>query len=163
MAILWWTLGLLALFFGVHLVVWRIHVPRKPFFSLLVIVGTIFIIALTAAVTLSIPVLTFLHVTLFYMSTSLCYIVLYSAIYQESPTLSLMRFIAESPQYGRSTAEVVEFLAQHQFVKSRLAELTESRLIREQEGRFVVSGTGSFGFRLILFYRKLYGPIPKGG
>ena len=131
--------------------------------SLLVIVGAIFIMALPVAISLSIPISTLLHISLFYFSTSLCYIVLYSAIYQESPTLGLMHFIAERRRDGRSKAEVVEFLARHQFVKSRLEELMESQLIREQDGRFVVSDKGSLGFRAILSYRKLYGPIPKGG
>lgn len=163
MLILLGTLGLLALFLGAHFVVWRIHPPRKQFASLLVIVGTVFIMALAGAVILSIPILTFLHIALFYVSTSLCYIVLYSAIYQESPTLSLVRFIAEKPVDGRSMIEVVDFLAQRPFVKGRIAELVESSLIREQSGTFVVTGKGSLGFRFILSYRKLYGPIPEGG
>jgi hypothetical protein len=156
-------MGLLALFLGVHSVLWRIRPPRKPFLSLLAILGVIFMIALIIAVIISISVLTFLHIALFYLSAGLCYIVLFSAIYQESPTLGLVRFVAESPVDGRSTVEVVEFLARRPFVKGRLAELTESGLIKEQSGRFVVSDKGSLGFRFILSYRKLYGHIPKGG
>src|SRR4030081_647977 len=97
------TMGLLALFLGVHIVVWRIRPPRKQFASLLVILGAVFMIGLAAAVIISIPVLTFLHIALFYVSAGLCYIVLFSAIYKDSPTLSLVRFIAEKPGDGRST------------------------------------------------------------
>jgi hypothetical protein len=163
MLILLGTVGLFALFLGVHVVLWRIRPPRKQFLSLLVILGAVFAIAIAAAVIISIPILTFLHIALFYLSTGLCYIVLFSAIYQESPTLSLVRFIAEKPVDGRSTVEVVEFLARRPFVKGRLTELAESGLIQEQSGRFVVSGKGSLGFRFILSYRKLYGRIPQGG
>jgi hypothetical protein len=157
------TMGLLALFLGVHVVVWRVRPPRKQFASLLVILGVVFMIALAAAVLISIPVLTFLHIALFYVSAALCYIVLFSAIYKDSPTLSLVRFIAEKPVDGRSTVEVVDFLARRPFVKGRLTELAESGLILEQNGKFVASGKGSLGFRFILSYRKLYGHIPTGG
>ena len=157
------TLVLFVLFFGIHLVVWRIRLPRRQFGSLLVIFGMVFISGLAAAAVSSISILNVLHIALFYTAASLCYMVLYSAIYQDSPTLSLMRFISENQADGRSVLEVVSFLAQRPFVKGRLAELVDSRLVREQNCKYVISGKGSLGFRFILAYRELYGPITKGG
>ena len=163
MLILLTTCKLLAAFFFIHLVLWRIRLPKRQFLSLLIIFGTVFILGIVAAAVSSSTFLNVLHIALFYIATCLCYMVLYSAIYQDSPTLSLMRFISENQADGRSAAEVVSFLAQRPFVKGRLAELVDSRLVREENGKYVISGKGSLGFRFILAYRELYGPITKGG
>jgi hypothetical protein len=112
---------------------------------------------------LSVRLADLLYITVFYVSASLGYIVLYSAVQVDSPTLSLMRFLAEGGAAGRSPDEVSDFLAARPFVKSRLRALIQSGLIREEADNYVIAGKQPIGYRFILGYRKLYGSIPKGG
>lgn len=157
------TCELFGIAFLLHIVVWKIRLPQRQFLTLLVIFGVVFLGWLCVLAARPLPFWDTLHTALFYISTSLCYVVLYSAFNLDSPTLSLMRFIAETRAEGRSAAEVTAFLARRPFVKGRLGQLLTSAAVREENGRYVMAGKGSPGFRFILGYRKLYGSIPKGG
>ena len=109
-----------------------------------------------------IDIITLLHVCLYYSSSCLCYIIAYSAIEADSPTLSLIQFITKHPK-GLPEDEISRFLANRPFVQARLFALIQSGLIRKQGDSYIVAGRPSLFFRLILSFRKLYGPISKGG
>ena len=160
------TVGILfAIALASQLILWRLRLPpyRYQMKMLLLIFVLLFFVWLLTPWARSSSFPETLNVVLSYFSLSLGYTVIYSAINVDSPTLSLMRFIAEKRGAGRSADEVDHFLAQRPFVTVRLGTLVESGLIRELNGRWVIAGRGSLAFRFILSYRKLYGPIPKGG
>ena len=163
MFILLTTAKLLAAGFLIHLVLWRIRLPRQQFLTLLIIFGVIFCAWFAAYGVRFLALSDLLHVTMAYASISVGYVVLYSAFNLDSPTLGLMLYVAEAKAAGRSREEVLAFLGKRSFVKGRLGQLLDSGLVREENARYVVIGIGSPGFRFILAYRKLYGSIPKGG
>lgn len=147
----------------IHLVVWRIRRPQHEYKVLLVLFIIVFAAWLGWAAFHPMALWQLLHSAIFYAAASLAYMVAYSAVEGDSPTLSLMRFIAEKPTAGRSHEEVRHFFAQRPFAKSRLAALVEAGLVREENGRYAVAGKGSLAFRFILAYRKIYGDLPRGG
>jgi hypothetical protein len=163
MLILLNSVGLFAIALIAHLLIWKLGLPRHHIKALLFVFATFLLVWLPLTFLFAIPVSSVLHIALFYGTMSLCYIITYSAIEADSPTLSLMRFVAERRREGRTAAEVSHFLAQRPFVKARLFALQNSGLIREENGRYFVAGKGSLGFRFILTYRKLYGPLPGSG
>jgi hypothetical protein len=156
---------LLAVALSSQLVIWRLRLPpyRYQMQTLLLIVGAVFCLWLLTPWARSSSFVELLNIIVSYFSLGLGYMVIYSAINVDSPTLSLMIFLAERRVEGRSADEVDLFLAQRPFVTVRLGTLVNSGLIREQNGRWIIAGKGSLAFRFILSYRKLYGPIPKGG
>jgi len=157
--------GLFTIALTVHLSIWKLCLPRYQYQMkvLLLIFGAVFCLWLLGFAATYVSPAEFLNIALAYISLSLGYIVVYSAINVDSPTLSLMRFLAKEQEAGRSADEVDNFLAQRPFVKRRLGTLIDSGLIREKNSRWMVAGKGSVGFRFILSFRKLYGPISKGG
>lgn len=146
-----------------HLIIWRVRLPGSQIKALLIIFNAVLGIGMIGAVACSVVFTDLMHIALFYESISLSYFITYSAIEGDSPTLSLIRLLAESHSAGVPAHEVAHFLAQRPFVKTRLAALVTAGLIREQTDRYFLAGKGSLAFRLILGYRKLYGPIYKGG
>jgi hypothetical protein len=74
-----------------------------------------------------------------------------------------MNLLAEKKDEGLPLDEIDEFVLQRPFVKARLAALTHSGLIRKENDIYILSGRPSLAFRIILGFRKLYGPITKGG
>jgi hypothetical protein len=156
-----------SLLFGVaflsHLILWRVRRPKHDYKVLLVIFGIVFSARLLRAVSHSTAVWELLHTAIFYTAICLAYMVAYSSVEGDSPTLSLVRFIAERRATGRSHDEVRQFFAQRPFTKRRLASLMDAGLIREQNGKYFVAGRGSLAFRFILAYRKIYGDLPRGG
>lgn len=147
----------------VQLIIWRVRLPKNQLRSLMVLFSTSLIIWIIWAFLFSIPAPIALHVVLFYLSLSLCYIAFYAAIEVDSPTLTLVHFIAKSGPEGVSYESAANFLGQRPFFRTRFTGLIASGLIQEKNGRFFVVGKGSFPFRLILAFRKVYGPIAKGG
>jgi hypothetical protein len=157
------TCALLVVAFLAQIVLWKIRVPDQQIRALLIIFAVVFGLWLVGAVVFSMALLEMLHVGLFYVSISLCYVITYSAIEADSPTLSLIHLLYGKGAQGCSGDEITRFLIQHSFVRARLAALVYSGLIREQNGRYVMPGKPSLAFRIILGFRKVYGSIPKGG
>jgi hypothetical protein len=157
------TVALFLTAFLLHVVIWKIRLPRHQMRALMLVFGLVILLWAPVAALAAVSMPGFLHVGLFYVVCSLCYFIIYTTIEADSPTLSLMRFIARHESQGISTDLVKQFLARRPFVKARLTTLVQSGGIREQDGRYVISGSPSLFFRLILGFRKLYGPISRGG
>jgi hypothetical protein len=154
---------LVLLFLVAHVVVWKISLPRRPIRALLIIAGAVFCLRLGL---LTIRPKTFpelLQTTLFFWSVSLCYAITYSAIEGGSPTLSLMRFLADGRTHGRTLQEIDAFFAERPFVRTRITRLLDSSLIKEENGRYFAADKPSAALRLVLGFRRFYGIIPKGG
>lgn len=147
----------------VHLVLWRIRMPRHHTSALLVIFAVVFLLAIPVLLT-AVPMWPDrMRMALLYLGASLCYVITYSAIEGDSPTLSLMRLLDRNGAGGMPKADVDHFLAERPFVKARLAALILSGHVREEGGHYRLAGPPSLPFRVILGFRKLYGPIAKGG
>ena len=155
-----------ALFLGavmLHLLIWKIRLPKYHTRTLLILFALVLGAWLAALPLHHTDLPKLIHVCLFYTSLSLCYVITYSTIESDSPTLSLIRHLAHSGTRGVSLEEVREFLEARPFVRARLAALLHDGLVREQNGRYVLARRGSLFFRLILAFRRLYGSIERGG
>jgi hypothetical protein len=108
------------------------------------------LIEILQVVTLSIPLF-------------LCYVITYSAIEGDSPTLSLMKSLDEQRHTGLPKDEVFHFFLARPFVQSRLEALVRSGLVKIDGERLMIARQPSMPFRVVLGYRKLFGPISKGG
>jgi hypothetical protein len=146
-----------------HFLLWKIRLPKRHVQTLLVIFTLIFLAWLGCALVRHCGLFFILHVALYYWAVSLCYTITYTAVEGDSPTLSLMRFVAASGSSGRSMEEIVSFMAVRPFIGARLAALIASGLIREQDNRYVLAREQPLSFRMILGFRRIYGSIPKGG
>ena len=157
------VLLLLGTSFIAHVTLWKLRVPRRPLKTLGAIFAATFCIWLVRALACAWPLLSIVRVTLLYVPVALSYLITYTAIEADSPTLSLMRFLAENRNGGRTVGEVEEFFSQRPFVKARLKVLENSGMVQNLNGTYVIVGKGPLAFQLILFYRKLYGPVFRGG
>jgi hypothetical protein len=165
MRILITTASLLSIAWIAHFIIWRIRLPRHQIRALLLIFTAVFCLWLAAFApfSLSSSRLGAMQTALLYFSTAFCYVITYSAIEGDSPTLSLVRLLAEKKDGGLPVDEVAHFLRKRPFVQARLAALIHSGLVREENERFILAGRPSLAFRIVLGFRKLYGPISKGG
>jgi len=155
--------GLFVFGFVLHVILWKVHLPKHHIQMLLGIFYLPLLLSFPLAMIQGIPLAALLHASLFYISLSLCYVITYSAIEGDSPTLSLMRFVAENPVHGRSRQEIDSFFAERPFIRARISALLHSSLVREENGRYLIQGNPSLPFMLILQFRRIYGEIPKGG
>lgn len=154
---------LVLLFLVAHVALWKLTLPRRPIRALLIIAAAVFCLRLALLAVLPETLFEFLQTALFFWSVSLCFVITYSAIEGGSPTLSLMRFLADEQSRGRSLEEIDAFFAQQPFIKARIEALLRSSLIREENGRYFAVEKSCSAFRLVLGFRRVYGAIPKGG
>jgi hypothetical protein len=157
------TFWLFLFSFAVHLIIWRLRLPRHQLKTLLFIFGAVLGLWVLGFARHWTGILEVLHIALFYGSLSLCYVITYTAIEADSPTLSLIRFLAEAKTDGRSMEEIRLFMGLRPFVRARLSALTHAGLIQEEGARYVAVSRAPLSFRLILGFRRLYGPISRGG
>lgn len=160
--------GLFALAYLIHLVWWRIRLPRRPLATLLrwmllflpAGLGGLSAVGLWPRSWLGSPAAAV--VSLVYLSLTLLYVITYSALESDSPTLSLIRWIAVHPN-GVSQRELDGFMASRPFVEARLKALQEDGLAEQRGDRIFVKGRPSLFFKCVLGWRILYGPLERGG
>jgi hypothetical protein len=154
------TIALFGFAFAVHWLIWRIRIPRRQTLALLLIfLGSLllglWVLALMPE--LHAPVRSgpaaFLQVSQFHVAMALVYIVVYTALEEQSPTLSLVKFVAEARESGRSWAELVAHLEAIQTLQSRLEAMLRDGLLSEEDGVYRLTGKGRSWARVFRWWR----------
>jgi hypothetical protein len=159
--------ALLAAGLSIHVLLWQVRLPKSQLKTLLLI----FLALWLSAVSLwgighlwGASVLDLLYFSLFYWSAALCYVITYSAMEGDSPTLSLTRHLHGKGTQGVSHEEIEEFFRQRPFVGARVKALVTDNIFIEESGGYRLSSGKYLFFRLILTYRRVvFGPIKSGG
>lgn len=157
--------------FGVHLVWWRIALPRRQRAALLglfllggVVLAPFASLFLGWAGLAPLSFVQWLNVGLAIVAFALAYVVTYSALEADSPTLSLVRYIARSGSDGVTEDELREFMASRPFVGARLSALVEEGMVHEREGRIHLAEHPYTLFKLVLLHReRVLGLTHTGG
>ena len=111
MNVLVWSIALLGLAFGLHLAVWRIRLPARQTRALLTVFFGVLVAGLAALGAAGVmaprwaPYLPawpaqLLHVGLFFVSVTLAYMITYSALEADSPSLVMIQAIADAGDDG---------------------------------------------------------------
>lgn len=156
------SLFLLSITWLLHVALWRVRLPQNHTRALLVIFAIVFGVWLLIFAP-SLSLISVLQVMTLSIPLFLCYVITYSAIEGDSPTLSLMKGLADQKHTGLQREAVFRFFLSRPFVQSRLDSLVRSGLIKVDGKRLVIAGKPSIAFRFVLGFRKLFGPIAKGG
>lgn len=162
---------LLSGLFVLHLVCWRVALPRRQRAVLLLLfLGGGFVFAPPVAWLVGIlgfaPLswVEWLNVALAVVAFALAYVVTYSALEADSPTLSLVRHIAAAGRGGLAEVELGEFMASRPFVGARLTALVDEGMVYEKEDRILLADHPYTLFRMVLFHReKVLGLTSHGG
>ena len=132
MTVLVWGLALFLLAFLAHLALWRVHLPRHHIAVLLRLFAGVL-----AAGTLAFPLLParvfllgappprtaaeLLHVGVIFVALALAWIVTYTALPVDSPSLTMLLSIAAAGPAGLPAAELEQLLTDEVLVRPRVA------------------------------------------
>ena len=147
-------LALLMLAFVVHVVIWRVHAPKRSICALLGIFSTtplvavLIFMAIEPSAVIDASLSDALRVLLFYVPCSLVYVCLYSAIEAQSPSLAIVLYVAGRGSAGCSETDIADHIIDGEGVSARI-EFDESRqddcgrrwTMRAYTGRAAVGGT----------------------
>ncbi len=173
MKILCYGIVLYSLAFIIHLVIWKVRIPKNQTKALLQIflitIITCFSIMLNLPSSFSlfgIPILhtfsEYLHVSIFYISMMLAYVVFYSAIEADSPSLEIIRLIDSTGKSGAKKEDLRKIFVAMPFLESRIGSLIDDKLVCEVDGKYLPTKRGIILLHIISFYRYLFS-MQKGG
>jgi len=162
---------LLGTLFAVHLIWWRMALPQKQRAALLALflIGGL-VLAPVVGLLLGLcgfaplSLIQWLNVALAVVAFALAYVVTYSALEADSPTLSLVRYIASAGSGGVGEERLREFMASRPFVGARLSALVKEGMVHDRDGRIHLAEHPYTLFRMVLLHReKILGLTHHGG
>jgi hypothetical protein len=170
MELLIFCLTVFGMAFLAHLVIWFFHVPSKPYPALLMLFALAWVFV--AALRLALPAAwaefypdgfwPWAAAALFHAACSLSYIILYSALEQDSPSLTMIKYTDMAAREGRAPGDYKTILSDDLVIGSRLNALVEGQLVHKREHRYYLAPKGAFWDRVFGLWMKLLG-IRTGG
>ena len=147
---------------GIHIFWWRFRLPSSQTLTLLKIYSTTFLtwIALWAMGQKFFWITSrsdLIQCALLYGSVILAYIVTYSAIEAESPTLTIMMIVHEGPASGTQIEQIYSYVERHPFLHARLEGLIISGAVVIENDQIKLGRLPSLPIRLVMEYRTLFG------
>jgi hypothetical protein len=160
--------GLFAAAFCLHLALWRIRAPRRQIRALL----RLFYGSLAAALLLGwaagLPALQFtppeaVHLLLFFTGLTLAYIITYTAVQVDSPSLTIVSLIAAGGEAGLDREALFAQLTDEQLVRPRLEDLVRDEVVAFDGRVYRLLRRGGLFLSLIVGWRRLMGLPIRGG
>jgi hypothetical protein len=162
-------LALLILAFVVHVIIWRVHPPKRSIRALLGIFAATPLVAVplfiaaepsSAVIDASLP--DALRVLLFYVPSSLVYVCLYSAIEAQSPSLAIVSYVAGCGSAGCSEADIANHIIDGESVNARIDAMKAAKMIVVGDGRCALTPGGRLWAELFEFSGNIF-RLPLGG
>ena len=162
-------MALLTISFVVHLIIWRFHMPKRPMLALLGNFALTPVLAISICVAtnampelIGIPLSSALRIFLFYLSCSLVYICLYSAIEIQSPTLAIISHVSGCGSMGCSEAELANSMASNDGVIERIGLMETAGVISISDEHCSLTPEGRLWATLFECASKIFG-LSLGG
>jgi hypothetical protein len=160
-------LVLLLLAFFLHIVAWRVYLPRRSIRALLCIFAATPLVVVPIYFAFEpLPAFTdasgVVRILLFYVSCSLVYVVLYSAIESRSPSLAIVSYVASCGGAGCTEADFADRVLDDEGTSTRIAAMKAGQMIVVSDGQCTLTPAGRrwaglFEFASIVFR------LPLGG
>lgn len=174
MGILFYGLALFLIAFFVQLVIWKIRLPRNQIKALLQIFFLVLAIGVSIlfkscgsnyffGIALPRTMFEITQLSLLFISLTLAYMVTYSAIEVDSPSLVMILNVAEAGRAGLDKKSFEEKMNDNILVKPRIKDLLTGGLAYLDEGRYRLTPKGALLAGIFIKYRKLIGTTEKGG
>jgi hypothetical protein len=172
MATLLWGSLITGSAFVVHLLIWRIRVPVRQTRALLLTFGSVMALTLgslaaapqvfPAHIPIPDALADYVHIALFVTACTAAYVITYSALEADSPTLVMVRAIAAAAPHGLEDEEFRARISDDVLVKPRLADLVRDGMLRLEDGCFWLTGKGRRLVNIFIVFRGILG-AGKGG
>lgn len=160
--------GLFAFAFLIHLVAWRIALPRRHTAALL---GLFFGVLFTwLAVSHFLPGRWFtvadrwqaIHVAIFHTACTLAYIVAYSALEHRSPSMTLLVAVADAGDEGCLPEELRGLLVGASPVETRLDAMVHEGMLQRDGDGYRLAAKGRAWATVLSTWRRILS-MPRGG
>lgn len=173
MTVLVYGLILFCLSFLLHVVLWKIKLPKRQTKGLLQIffgtlIGGLFVLWINSQYfyffVMYVPntFIEYLHISVLFISLAFVYVVTYPAIEADSPSLVMIMTIANAGVNGLDKKEFERILNDDLLVKPRLKDIIADKMAYLESGKYKLTPKGILLTYIFVIYRKILN-APKGG
>lgn len=149
--------------FLLHLMIWKIHVPKSHKRTLLqIFFATLLISFIILSFVTNLLIIEYLHIFLLFVALTLAYITTYSSIEVDSPTLVIINAIVNAGKNGLEKNMLIERLSEEMLIEPRIKDLLADKMIYLSDKKYKLTKSGLWLAKIFTFYRKLLN-ADKGG
>lgn len=159
---------LFSIAFLLHIVIWKIRVPKKQKMTLLILYTFVTVIGLVGTKLwiylypqffpfASVTTAEYFHIGLYVMTLAYSYIVVYTAVESDSPSLKTMVKLNEVGGNGMNETELLRLFNGEKFLRSRLHHLVEDKMLFGEADYYCLTPKGQWFLAFCLLYRKILG------
>jgi len=105
----------------------------------------------------------YLHITLFVISLTLAYIITYSALEADSPSLVMIMNIASAGSDGLPKKKFEQLMTDDILIIPRVRDLLRDKMVCIENGKYKLTAKGIVFTRIFIVYRHILKIPPKGG
>lgn len=174
MNVLFYGIGLIFIAFSIHLIIWRIRLPRNQTKALLqiffgtLIIGILILGKFSAYISfLGIPapatIYEYLQLSFFFVSLTFAYIATYSALEVDSPSLVMVTTIAKAGPDGLDKNTLEQKMGDALLIVPRLRDLVAGGMVCLDEELYRLNQKGILIAHIFIGYRRLLKKAEKGG
>ena len=174
MTILFWGSALFISAFLIHLVLWKIRLPKRQTKTILQIFFAVLIIGILVlcnlpdspvfwGITPPVSFAEYIQISSFFISLTLAYMITYSALEADSPSLVIVTTIANAGQNGLDKKKFDELMNDNILVNPRIRDLLLNKMVEMDEDRYVLTPKGALFARIFIIYREMMNVSRKGG
>jgi hypothetical protein len=157
--VLLFAITLLLLAFVIHVFWWHIRMPRSATLALLFLFTTVIALFITFS---SLTTHQLVELMLLYSSCALVYVILYSAIEQQSPTLAIVEFIHRFGEEGCDESALYQHVCPDEEMTKRLQVMQQSGWVKTHDGHSYLSQKGVYLATLFYYSSAIFG-LRSGG
>lgn len=173
MNVLFWSIFLFCVAFLLHVLIWKIRLPKRQtrtllqifFGTLLVGLFTLWSAKFILQIEVSMPgnCSEYLHIALFVTSLTLAYMITYSALEADSPSLVMVMRIAKAGTDGLEKTRFNQLMTDDILIIPRIQDLLRDKMVYVKGGKYKLTAKGVLFARIFMIYRQLLNVHRKGG
>lgn len=153
------SVGLFFAGFFLHIVLWKIHLPKRQTRTLLIL---FFSLLFLDQVTISLFWYERIQIIVTYVALVLGYIITYSALEADSPSLVIILNIFSRGEKGFPVQEMEALADDKSLIVPRVNDLVRDQMVTLSGNRYKLTGKGKRFIYTLIYYRRLLG-ASRGG
>jgi hypothetical protein len=152
--------------FVIHIIIWRYKLIHRSPKNIIIIFLLCFILVIVLLNIQQIHIFGFIdYIYILFINSALfiAYLFAYPAIESDSPSFLILCYIKSKGKNGSDVNELRRIITDDNFIYERLDGMVRDGLIKLNDDKYILSGSGLSIFRIFKFIRSIYTKDNFGG
>ena len=166
-------IGLLCLAFVLHVFIWRLRIPDRQGKAILIVFAATLVVAIIAITGISVSegdwwgrlidqLMKSVNWIAFYIICTLAYLISFTAIEADSPSLVMVEMIREAGERGIAPETLRNCIAKDNLVVPRISDLVRDKMVINKHDHLLLASKGKLLSQLFKYQRRLFRMGPGG-